>query len=439
MNRENDTARGDYESEEFLTPLLGSDDGVKTSGVIRPGIMVLKKGHTDADLATYNQLLSKGLSWEEMAKEMEDRLVPQNVDHFTVNAHDCLNPANAALITKLYGDADGKLRSIPVYFSLNEWWNIIPHRLCCFGSTRGLKHRSSFEYERDGSGRVADYRMVCETPEDLLAGKKLFGGRGWTKKPCDPEACPEYQKEQCRFSGKIYFMIPGVKGMGSWVVPTKSWYSMKRIKKTLGDMARITNGRTAYLLHKGEPIFVLRKVKATIPTIDWEKGETKMRQQYLIDLDVVVDPLEVAREYSTEKMLKKGTRAMALLTSAAGGPGREGEEGRPETEPLLAEEKTVEEEARVGKESHTEAPKVAQDRGEKPEGQTPEAPKNGNGARPMDADQRHAITKMASKYQIRAETLQSVLAALRSYDDAARVIRELNKGDISRFLPSAAA
>ena len=68
---------------------------MKTSGVIRPGIMVLKKGHTDADLATYNRLLSKGLSWEEMAKEMEDRLVPQNVDHFTVNAHDCLNPANA--------------------------------------------------------------------------------------------------------------------------------------------------------------------------------------------------------------------------------------------------------------------------------------------------------------------------------------------------------
>ena len=108
-------------------------------------------------------------------------------------------------------------------------------------------------------------------------------------------------------------MIPGIKGMGSFVIPTKSWYSMKRLKKTLRDMYQLTNGRIAYLLHNGETIFVLRKVKATIPCIDWEKGETKMRQQYLIDLDVVVDPLEVAREYSVEKVLQKGARAMTML------------------------------------------------------------------------------------------------------------------------------
>ena len=110
---------------------------------------------------------------------------------------------------------------------------------------------------------------------------------------------------------------------------------MKRLKKTLRDMARITNGRIAYLLHKGEPIFVLRKVKATIPTIDWEKGETKMRQQYLIDLDVVVDPLEVAREYSTEKMLEKGDTGDGPLTPAAEDPGQEAgrNQGRTRTSP----------------------------------------------------------------------------------------------------------
>ena len=119
-------------------------------------------------------------------------------------------------------------------------------------------------------------------------------------------------------------MIPGIKGMGSFVIPTKSWYSMKRLKKTLRDMYQLTNGRIAYLLHNGETIFVLRKVKATIPCIDWEKGETKMRQQYLIDLDVLVDPLEVAREYSVEKVLQKGARAMTML-----GGGTEDAERRP--------------------------------------------------------------------------------------------------------------
>ncbi|MGD0238559.1 MAG: hypothetical protein ABSC55_28980 [Syntrophorhabdales bacterium] len=429
---------GDYENEEFLTPLLGCDDGVKTSGVIRPGIMVLKKGHTDADLATYNRLVAQGRSWEEMAKELPDRLVPQNVDYFTANSHDCLNPTNAELIRKLYADSDGRIRSIPIYFSLNEWWSVIPHRLCCFGSTRGLKHRSAFEYERDASGRVADYRMVCESPENLLAGKKLFGGRGWTKKSCDPEACPEYQKEECRFSGKIYFMIPGVKGMGSWVVPTKSWYSMKRLKATLRDTARITNGRIAYLLHKGEPVFVLRKVKATIPTIDWGKGESKMRQQYLIDLDVVVDPLEVAREYSVEKMLEKGGKAITLLTPATQN-GKELEEITVEQDRVTGEKK-----AEAAGVDHTNVEKkavseVAPDKGELSTGSVTQPLKNGNGTKPVEQDQKQAITKMAAKYRISTETLDVVLAALRSYDDAAKVIRELNKGDISRFLPSAGA
>ena len=205
---------GDYDNEEFFTPLLGDDDNVKTLGVIRPGIMVLKKSCEQADVERYDRLLAQGMSWTDMAKEFGDKLIPQNVDYFTANRHDCINPANADLIKKLYADPDGRIRSIPVYFPMNEWWNIIPHRLCCYGLTRGLKHRSGFEYERDDRGRIADYRMVCETPEDLEAGKKLFGGRAWMRKPCDPESCLEYQKEECRFSGQDLLHDPGDKGDG---------------------------------------------------------------------------------------------------------------------------------------------------------------------------------------------------------------------------------
>ncbi len=434
------------DNEEFLTPLLGLDDErVKTSGIIRSGIMVLKKDCNDADRARYEQLLSRGMSWADMEKELGEKLIPQNVDYFTVNGHDCLNPANADLVKKLYADPDGKIRSIPVYFPMNEWWNLIPHRLCCFGATRGLKHRSSFEYEREG-GRIVDYRMVCETPEDLEPGKRLFGGRGWITRPCDPESCMEYQREECRLSGRIYFMIPGIRGMGSWMIPTKSWYSMKRLKKTLRDMHQLTNGRIAYLLHKGKTIFMLRKVKATIPSVDWKKGETTMRQQYLIDLDVVVDPLEVAREYSVERMLEKGRKAFTLLTTGTEEPDiyagtsdstggtdlfidKENEPAGPvEPEPI----------------QDTEAP-ARQEPSPQPTATKPErqpasaAPKNGNGRREMDPNQKPAITKMAAKYRIPAETLDKVLAGLKYHDDAAKIIAELNKGDISRFLPGRSA
>jgi hypothetical protein len=289
--------------------------------------------------------------------------------------------------------------------------------------------------------------MVCETPEDLEAGKKLFGGRAWMRKPCDPESCLEYQKEECRFSGRIYFMIPGIKGMGSFVIPTKSFYSMKRLKKTLRDMYQLTNGRIAYLLHKGETIFVLRKVKATIPCIDWEKGETKMRQQYLIDLDVVVDPLEVAREYSVEKVLQKGARAMTMLGAGAehadavsetnadtietDSPSNERDqrESRVEPEPTSREE---------GPEKQDAPPQTGRD-GRQPERHAePEAPRNGNGRKEMDRDQKLAIAKMASRYQVQAETLDRVLAGVKFYDEAAKIISELNRGDISRFLPAPA-
>jgi hypothetical protein len=439
---------GEYDNEEFFTPLLGADDdNVKTLGVIRPGIMVLKKGCEQADVDRYDRLVAQGMSWVDMAKELGDKLIPQNVDYFTANRHDCVNPANADLIKKLYADSDGRIRSIPVYFPMNEWWNIIPHRLCCYGLTRGLKHRSGFEYERDDRGRIADYRMVCETPEDLEAGKKLFGGRAWTKKPCDPESCPEYQREECRFSGRIYFMIPGIKGMGSFVIPTKSFYSMKRVKKTLRDMYQLTNGRIAYLLHNGETIFVLRKVKATIPCIDWEKGETKMRQQYLIDLDVVVDPLEVAREYSAEKVLQKGARAMTMLGAgvdntdgvSATGAGtaefdspsdeKDHSEHPVEPEPPRCQETPGRQDA---------PPQTGSDERQCEKGRTAEVPKNGNGRKEMDRDQKAAITKMAARYRIQAETLDRALEGVKFHDEAAKVISELNRGDISRFLPAPA-
>jgi len=437
---------GDYDNEEFFTPLLGDDDNVKTLGVIRPGIMVLKKDSAQPDVERYDRLLAQGTSWTDMAKDLGDKLIPQNVDYFTVNRHDCVNPANADLIKKLYADPDGRIRSIPVYFPMNEWWNIIPHRLCCYGLTKGLKHRSGFEYERDDRGRIVDYNMVCETPEELEAGKKLFGGRAWTKKPCDPESCPEYQREECRFSGRIYFMIPGIKGMGSFVIPTKSFYSMKRVKKTLRDMYQLTNGRIAYLLHNGETIFTLRKVKATIPCIDWEKGETKMRQQYLIDLDVVVDPLEVAREYSIEKVLQRGARAMTML-----GAGVETADGVSATGAGAAEFDSSSDEKNHSERLEPEPagrqetpgkqyapPQTGSDERQLEKGQTAEAPKNGNARKEMDGDQKAAIAKMAARYRIQAETLDRVLAGVKFYDEAAKVISELNKGDISRFLPAPA-
>jgi len=220
---------------------------------------------------------------------------------------------------------------------------------------------------------------------------------------------------------------------------------MKGLKKTLRDMYQLTNGRIAYLLHKGETIFTLRKVKATIPCVDWEKGETKMRQQYLIDLDVVVDPLEVAREYSIEKVLQKGTRAMTMLgagvenADAVFATGAGTAEFDPPSDEKEQSERPVEPEPAGRQETPRKQcapPQTGSDERQLEKGRTEEAPKNGR--KEMDRDQKAAITKMAARYKIQAETLDRVLAGVKSYDEAAKVINELNRGDISRFLPAPA-
>ena len=147
----------------------------------------------------------------------------------------------------------------------------------------------------------------------------------------------------------------------------------------------------------------------------------------------------MAREYSAEKMLEKGGKAMALLTPAPEN-GKEPEEIKVEQDRVTGEQ--IAEAMAPHKEMDAEknaAPKIAPDKGELSTGSVTQPLKNGNGTKPVEQDQKQAITKMAAKYRISTETLDVVLAALRSYEDAAKVIRELNKGDISRFLPSAAA
>jgi hypothetical protein len=187
---------------------------------------------------------------------------------------------------------------------------------------------------------------------------------------------------------------------------------------------------------------MLRKVKATIPCIDWEKGETKMRQQYLIDLDVVVDPLEVAREYSIEKVLQRGARAMTMLGAGVENTDAISAKGAGTAEyDSLSDEKDYSERLEPEPAGRQEtpgkqrvAPQTGSDERQLEKERTGEAPKNGR--KEMDRDQKVAITKMAARYNIQAETLDRVLAGVKFYDEAAKVISELNKGDISRFLPA---
>ncbi|MCR4286751.1 MAG: hypothetical protein NUW09_01925 [Deltaproteobacteria bacterium] len=300
-----------------LTTLLGPKFKFPKAGVIRSGIMVPKSTCSADDSKLYDALVAEGRSWDEIEaklgldKDRKTKLIPKNVDYFSVFPGDCVNKENAKKLHNLYGDKDGKLRSFSVVFPVNEWWNILPHSLRCYGNN-GLKFKSDFRLVKDRNGEVVDGSRVCTFPVDAVPGKKVFGGRAWDERPCDPEICSEYQSGDCAFGGAIQFYIPGIPGVGLWMLPTTSWYSLVDIKSSLELVSRITGNRITGTFG-GKPIFRIRKVREEISRIDTKTGKAIKTSQWLIKLEADVDMTELAAACEPGRVISAGLAAANML------------------------------------------------------------------------------------------------------------------------------
>lgn len=300
-----------------LTTLLGPKFKFPKAGVIRSGIMVPKSSCSADDVKLYDTMVVEGRSWDEIEtklgldKDRKTKLIPKNVDYFSVFPGDCVNQENTKKLTSLYGDKDGKLRSFPVVFPVNEWWNILPHSLRCYGNN-GLKYKSDFRLVKDRNGEVIDASRVCTFPVDAVPGKKVFGGRTWDERPCDPEICSEYQAGDCAFGGAIQFYIPGISGVGLWMLPTTSWYSLVDIKSSLELVSKITGNRITGTFG-GKPIFRIRKVREEISRIDTKTGKAIKTSQWLIKLEADVDMTELAAACEPGKVISAGLAAANML------------------------------------------------------------------------------------------------------------------------------
>jgi len=300
-----------------LTTLLGPKFKFPKAGVIRSGIMVPKSSCSADDVKLYDTMVVEGRSWDEIEtklgldRDRKTKLIPKNVDYFSVFPGDCVNRENAKKLHSLYGDKDGKLRSFPVVFPVNEWWNILPHSLRCYGNN-GLKFKSDFRLVKDRNGEVVDASRICTFPVDAVPGKKVFGGRAWDERQCDPEICSEYQSGDCAFGGAIQFYIPGISGVGLWMLPTTSWYSLVDIKSSLELVSRITGNRITGTFG-GKPIFRIRKVREEISRIDTKTGKAIKTSQWLIKLEADVDMTELAAACEPGRVISAGLAAANML------------------------------------------------------------------------------------------------------------------------------
>ncbi len=428
--------------EEYLaSPLLSAGYGPPPAGVIRPGIMVLKKGCTAQDEKVYADGISKGCTWDEIDKNLgldadkKSKLIPRNVDYFTVRENDAINSAWIKAIKERYADSDGVIRKLPVWFSSNEWWNIIPHSLKCW-SAGGIRYCSAFKTIKNNDGHP-DRKRVCEYFVDGPERKRLFGGRDKRERPCDPDSCPEYQRKECKFSGSIHFYIPGIPG-GPWLIPTTSWYSINAIYAALKEMRKLTHGKVAKLWLNNQAVFQLRKVLDTVSHVNG--GQAEKKDQYLIYLEPVVDLMELAAMFEDKQVIARGNAAAAVLSQPAVEPVPEEQETTGEE--TLSEEQTEQQggatkgrEVPAGKDPEPDAggteqwPPAGSSFSNPPKN---EGGQNGNGVLP---DQRKAIKNLASRYGITEQRVDEVMKGVSTHKEAGDIIKELSKGDTSRFLP----
>jgi len=287
--------------EHEVEMILGPVFKLRRAGVVRPGIMVLKKSCSPEDHKAYGELLAQGKNWDEIEKQIgKGKLIPKNVDYFTIQPSDCNNPQDAETIYKLYADPDGKLRSFPVWFPINEWQNIIPHSLRCFGLT-GLKYKCE----------IVNGEMLCYQPFVQETVVKTFGGRDWVvRKKCEPSICNEFQKGECKFGGVINCFVPGIKGMNQWIIPTTSWNSLANIKSSL-ELVKGLLGRVSGLVD-GKPFFRIRKVKETVYHTDSE-GKRTPSEQWIIVLDCELDPMDMARYVEPRAITERAKEATLQL------------------------------------------------------------------------------------------------------------------------------
>ena len=277
-------------------------------GRIRPGIKVLKKeaAKNPDVIKLFETGLASGKSYDDIEREIrtavpafidKDVLIPQNAPYFTVLPGDFQNPKVAKQIMDLYGEvrADGvrRLYSIKVIFPVASWQMMLPHTLKSYT-------RNELQYWADVA---PDGARTCMTHAAVAVNKdggfvRPFGGiksvpRPDTKGVCDPEACPQYQHNQCKVSGEFIFYIPGIQGLEAFAIPTTSLYSIMSAMEKL-EMIQRGGGQIAGRF-SGDVVFRLSKQTKTVSRIDLKDGKRKRVEQELIILDADVDMAQLMR------------------------------------------------------------------------------------------------------------------------------------------------
>ncbi len=287
---------GEVEEAQMI---LGDREKIRYSGIIRAGVKIPKNSCSTADKELFKKLEAEGLPYDEIdrkiggePKSAKSKLFPTNCDHFVIRPCDFKREADADYILDNFADPDGHVRRIPIWLTMADIKSAIPHNFRAF----------------DGSGSV---RAVSDYQDGQLVLRYIPTGikgpakkEDWKTAPFNPDKPPADAPKGIQFGGLYKVNIPGLRGLGEIVVPTRSFYGMgdavgqlKRVRSLLGRFNGLLNG---------QPFLELCKVAEIVKTPDGKK-----QKQYIITIELSIDPMELARH--AEKLMERGPAAIAMF------------------------------------------------------------------------------------------------------------------------------
>jgi len=297
-------------------------------GRIRPGVKILtaRAAKIPRVAEIYRAGIAAGKDFDAIETEIRAAVPgvggvfrPTNTPYFTVWARDFNVPETAAALLARFGSDRGEgegrqLYRFPVMFHADDPDVILPHALRCWGA--GQLHYWS-EYTPSGTLTCREY-----VPIRVVDGKreiKPFGGRKTqpradTDGVCNPEACREYQFEECKLNGGLRFYIPGIPSLHPFELPTTSWYSLSNIRRTLKELAHACGGRVSGYLY-GEHTFWITKRQQAVSRIT-EEGKVVRDLQWLIVLEADIDMAELVRHRHDSRQQLARADAIALALAA---------------------------------------------------------------------------------------------------------------------------
>jgi hypothetical protein len=278
-----------------------SDNQIKHSGKIRPGIKVLTNAaqQNPKAVALYQEGTAKRLKFSEIEKKIKDAtglpnpMFPRNTQYFSVAATDFGMPEIASMIVDRYGevrdgDPEKRLYRFPVVFHSDDMNEVYPNQF--------KRHGGDPNYESHyGLDGVRYCRYLPEISAEQLALnktrriKKMPRREKVIRGQCEPGVCHEFQQGHCKFRGRLMFYIPKIPTTGLMVMETSSeyaaegiWMDLQRILDALGTIPRMNPNKP------DAPVFYITKVLEQRTYFD-DSGNKKTGHQWVPKLQADID------------------------------------------------------------------------------------------------------------------------------------------------------